>query len=176
MLLTESRRAARTTEHGDLVPLAEQDRRLWDRGLVDEGQAIVRWCLRRNRPGPYQIQAAIAAVHSDAPVAEATDWRQILELYDLLLAIAPGPVAALNRAVVVAEVEGPDRALEVVDGLGHSALDDYHRFHVIRADLLRRAGRIDEAIAAYEGAIARSGNAAEREYLVRRLRSLSRGR
>src|SRR5207249_429890 len=107
MLLVESRRATRTTPDGDLVLLAEQDRGRWDRDLVAEGQAIIRRCIRRNQPGPYQIQAAINAVHSDAPVAAATDWRQILRLYDQLLVLAPSPIVALNRAVAVAEVEGP---------------------------------------------------------------------
>jgi hypothetical protein len=117
MLLAESRRATRTTPAGDLVLLADQDRSLWDRVLIAEGQAIVRQCLLRNRPGPYQIQAAIQAVHSDAPTAAATDWRQILEPYDQLQALAPGPVVTLNRAVAVAEVEGPEAALALVDGL-----------------------------------------------------------
>src|SRR5947199_10340928 len=107
MLLVESRRAARTTSDGDLVPLADQDRGLWDRRLIAEGQAMVRRCLRRNQPGPYQIQAAINAVHSDAPSADATDWSQILQLYDQLLLRTPSPVVALNRAVALAEVEGP---------------------------------------------------------------------
>jgi RNA polymerase sigma-70 factor (ECF subfamily) len=164
MLLVESRRAARTTLDGTLVLLAEQDRGLWDRDLVAEGQAIVRQCIRRNQPGPYQIQAAINAVHSDAPSPEATDWRQILQLYDQLTAIAPGPIVALNRAVVVAEVEGPLAALALVDGL---ALDRYYLFHAVRADLLRRLGRTKEAMLAYEAAIARTENAAERDFLQR---------
>jgi RNA polymerase sigma-70 factor (ECF subfamily) len=115
MLLIESRRATRTTPDDDLVLLADQDRRLWDRGLVAEGQAIVRQCLERSQPGPYQIQAAIHAVHSDAPTAAAADWAQILRLYNQLLALAPSPVVALNRAVAVAEVEGPDAALTLLD-------------------------------------------------------------
>ena len=166
MLLIESRRAARTTGDGDLVLLADQDRSRWDRGLIAEGQAIVRRCLRRNQPGPYQIQAAINAVHSDAPTAAATDWGQILQLYDQLLALAPSPVVALNRAVAVAEVEGPEAALALVDGLD---LHDYYLFHAIRADLLRRLGRDGEAALAYEAAIARTENAAERDFLERRL-------
>ena len=165
MLLVESRRAARTTPGGDLVLLADQDRGRWDAGLVAEGQAIVRRCLRRGQPGPYQVQAAINAVHSDAPTAAATDWGQVLALYDQLLTIAPGPVVALNRAVAVAEVEGPEAALALVDGL---ELDSYHLFHAIRADLLRRLGRDAEAAAAYEAAIARAGNAPERAFLERR--------
>ena len=147
MLLTESRRAARTSADGALVLLADQDRTRWDRALIAEGQAIVRQCLRRGQPGPYQIQAAINAVHSDAPIAAATDWDQILRLYDQLLAVAPGPVVALNRAVAVAEVDGPAAALTLVDGLD---LDGYYLFHAIRADLLRRLDRRAEAEAAYE--------------------------
>jgi len=173
MLLIESRRAARTTPGGDLVLLADQDRARWDRGLIAEGQAIVRRCLRRNQPGPYQIQAAINAVHSDAPAAAATDWSQILQLYDQLLSLAPSPVVALHRAVAVAEVSGPDAALALVDGLD---LDGYHLFHAIRADLLRRQGRNAEAALAYEAATARTENAAEREFLRRSRQALSRAR
>ena len=165
MLLVESRRAARVGPGGDLVLLADQDRDRWDRDLIVEGQAIVRQCLRRNRPGPYQIQAAINAVHSDAAAAAATDWRQILQLYDQLLSLAPSPVVALNRAVAVAEMEGPDVALAIVDGLD---LDEYYLFHAIRADLLRRLGRTSEAALAYDAAIALSENAAEREFLQAR--------
>jgi RNA polymerase sigma-70 factor, ECF subfamily len=165
MLLVESRRAARTTPDGDLVRLADQDRGRWDRDLIAEGQAIVRRCLRRNQPGPYQIQAAINAVHSDAPSTQATDWWQILRLYDQLMALAPSPVVALNRAVTVAEVEGPEAALTVVDGLD---LDGYHLFHAIRADLLRRLGREREAALAYDAAIERTDNASERDFLRRR--------
>jgi RNA polymerase sigma-70 factor (ECF subfamily) len=169
MLLVSSRRAARATPDGDLVVLADQDRSRWDRDRIAEGQAIVRQCLRRNRPGPYQVQAAINAVHSDAPAAAATDWWQILELYDQLMEVAGSPVVALNRAVAVAEVEGPEAALALVDGLD---LDGYHLFHAIRADLLRRLGRDAEAALAYEAAIARTENAAERAFLERGRRSL----
>ena len=169
MLLVSSRRAARATPDGDLVVLADQDRSRWDRDRIAEGQAIVRQCLRRNRPGPYQVQAAINAVHSDAPAAAATDWWQILELYDQLMEVAGSPVVALNRAVAVAEVEGPEAALDLVDGLD---LDGYHLFHAIRADLLRRLGRDAEAALAYEAAIARTDNAAERAFLERGRRSL----
>ena len=171
MLLVESRRAARTTADGELVLLADQDRGRWDRDLVAEGQAIVRRCLRRGRPGPYQVQAAIHAVHSDAPSAAATDWAQVVALYDQLLTLAPSPVVVLNRAVAVAELSGPAAALDLVDGL---ELDGYHLFHAIRADLLRRLGRDAEAAAAYQAAIARAGNAAEREFLERRRRALGR--
>jgi RNA polymerase sigma-70 factor, ECF subfamily len=171
MLLVSSRRDARTGDGGELVLLADQDRGRWDRDQLAEGQAIVRRCLRRGQPGPYQLQAAINAVHSDAPTAAATDWRQILALYDQLLALAPSPVVALNRAVAVAEVEGPEAALALVDGLD---LDGYRLFHAIRADLLRRLGRDAEAVKAYEAAIARTGNATERAFLERRRRELAR--
>jgi RNA polymerase sigma-70 factor (ECF subfamily) len=170
MLLVQSRRATRTTSDGDLVLLRDQDRGLWDRDLMAEGQAIVRQCLERNQPGPYQIQAAINAVHSDATDAAATDWWQILQLYNQLLSLAPTPVVALNRAVAVAEVEGPDAALSVVDGL---ELDDYHLFHAVRADLLRRLGRNAEAVRAYEVAIARAENGAERAFLERRRQAVA---
>jgi RNA polymerase sigma-70 factor (ECF subfamily) len=164
MLLIESRRATRTTPDGDLVLLADQDRGLWDRALIAEGQAIVRQCLRLGQPGRYQIQAAINAVHSDAPSAAATDWSQILQLYDQLLSLAPSPVVALHRAVAVAEVEGPDAALTLVDRLD---LDRYYLFHAIRAELLRRLRRDAEAALAYEAAIARTENATERRFLER---------
>ena len=166
MLLTESRRVARTSADGALVLLADQDRTRWDRALIAEGQALVRQCLRRGQPGPYQVQAAISAVHSDAPAAAATDWRQVLRLYDQLLAVAPGPVVALNRAVAVAEVDGPAAALALIDGLEPGSLGGYYLFHAIRADLLRRLGRAAEADAAYDRAIARTGNAAERAHLA----------
>lgn len=172
MLLLHARRATRATPDGSLVLLAAQDRRLWDHDLIAEGQELVRACLRRDRPGPYQIQAAINAVHADAPRADATDWEQILRLYDQLLACAPTPVVALNRAVALAEVAGPAEALAVVDGLG---LDAYHLFHAIRADLLRRLGRTAEAAQAYEEAVARTGNAAERAFLQGRRDALIPG-
>jgi len=171
MLLIESRRAARTTPVGELVRLADQDRARWDRALIAEGQAIVRDCLRRNQPGLYQIQAAINAVHSDALTAAATDWGQILHLYNQLSALAPSPVVALNRAVAVAEVEGAEAALTLVDGLD---LESYHLFHAIRADLLGRLGRTAEAALAYEAAIARTENVAERAFLQRRREALNR--
>ena len=170
MLLVESRRSARLNMNGEIVLLADQDRARWNRGLIAEGQALVRRCLRHNRPGPYQIQAAINAVHSDASTAAATDWLQILQLYNQLLSVAPSPIVALNRAVAVAEVEGPGAALAVVNGLD---LDQYHLFHAIRADLLRRLGRNLEAAGAYDAAIARSENAAERNFLQRQRDTLT---
>ena len=170
MLLVESRRTARTTADGGLVPLAEQDRGRWNRELVAEGQAILRECLRRNEPGVYQIQAAINAVHSDAHSAATTDWPQILQLYDHLLVYDASPIVALNRAVALAEVEGPAAALALVDALD---LATYHLFHAIRADLLRRLGRDHEARAAYEAAIQSTDNAAERGFLSGRLQSLA---
>jgi RNA polymerase sigma-70 factor (ECF subfamily) len=164
MLLIDSRRPARATSKGDLVLLTDQDRSRWNKDLIAEGQALVRQCLQRNEPGPYQIQAAINAVHSDAPTAAATNWRQILQLYDQLLTIAPSPVVALNRAVAVAEVDGPDAALQLVDGLN---LTDYHLFHAIRAELLKRMGRNADAALAYDAAIASTENASERDFLER---------
>ncbi len=169
MLLIDARRDARTDADGALVPLAEQDRQRWDRDRITEGQALVRGCLRRNQPGPYQIQAAINAVHSDAPDAAATSWPQILRLYDQLMAQVPSPVVALHRAVAVAEVEGPGAALRLIDDLD---LGSYHLFHAIRADLLRRLGRPDEAERAYRAAIAGAHNTAERDFLERRRRAL----
>ena len=170
MLLAESRRAARTDDAGRLVPLPEQDRTRWDTGLVAEGQELVRRCLRRNRPGPYQLQAAIQAVHSDAPTAAETDWRQVLALYDQLTALAPTPVVALNRAVALAEVDGPSVALASLDGLD---LPRHHLLPAVRADLLRRLGRDAEAVAAYDDALALAGNTAEAEFLRRRREELS---
>jgi RNA polymerase sigma-70 factor, ECF subfamily len=169
LLLTEARRQARTGPGGSLVLLADQDRGRWDRALVAEGAGLVRACLRRNRPGPYQLQAAISAVHSDAATAAQTDWGQILALYDQLIAIAPTPVVALNRCVAVAELRGPSEALAMVDQLD---LDDYHLFHSTRADLLRRLGRRDDARAAYDAAIARTANRAEQSFLRHRRDSL----
>ncbi|MEU0075456.1 sigma-70 family RNA polymerase sigma factor [Streptomyces sp. NPDC006332] len=169
MLLVESRRAARQNEDGRLVPLPEQDRGLWDRELITEGQSLVRRCLRRDQPGPYQIQAAVQAVHSDAASPDATDWAQILQLYDQLMALAPSPVVALNRAVAVAETVGAGAALDLVDTLD---LDGYHVFHAVRAELLRRLGRTVQAARAYESAARLADNPAERAYLEHRRRAL----
>jgi RNA polymerase sigma-70 factor (ECF subfamily) len=160
MLLVESRRAARTAPDGTLVPLAAQDPGCWDADLAEEGRTLVRRCLRRGQPGPYQVQAAIQAVHSEPP----TDWRQVVALYDHLLTLTPTPMIALNRAVAVGEVAGPDAALCLVDGL-RDALGDHHLFHATRAELLRRLNRADEAAAAYTEAATRTRNAVERDFL-----------
>jgi RNA polymerase sigma-70 factor (ECF subfamily) len=169
MLLVHARRAARSTADGELVLLADQDRSRWDRALVVEGHTLVRQCLHRNRPGPYQLQAAINAVHTDAPVAALTDWVQIRRLYDDLLTITPTPVVALHRAVAVAEVDGPAAGLALIEQLD---LQRYDVFHAVRADLLRRLDRREEAAAAYAAAIALTGNSAQRAFLERRLASL----
>ncbi len=166
MLLAESRRAARTGPDGELVLLVDQDRSRWDRGLIAEGHGMVRRSLERNQPGPYQIQAAINAVHCDAPTAAATDWRQILRLYDQLLMCGANPVVTLNRAVAVAEIDGPEAALAIVETLD---LGEYALFHAIRADMLQRLGRGFDAALAYESAIARTENVSERDFLKRRL-------
>jgi RNA polymerase sigma-70 factor (ECF subfamily) len=168
LLLTEARRPARVDADGALVLLPDQDRSLWDRALIAEGQELVRACLRRNAPGAYQLQAAIAAVHSDGP----TDWRQVLALYDQLLALVPTPVVALNRAVALAEVEGPGAALMAVDAL---ELPGYLPYHVTRAELLARTGRHDEARAAYDDALALAGNDVESEHLATRRAQLAVG-
>ncbi len=170
MLLSHSRAAARLAADDAFVPLGEQDRLQWRSDLIAEGQAIVRRCLIINRPGPYQIQAAINAVHSDAPTAASTDWRQILLLYDQLLAMSPGPVVAVNRAVAVAEVHGVAAALALVEAVDDR---DYYLSHAVRADLLRRLGRFAEASAAYDEAIARCGNNVERAFLERRREMVS---
>ncbi|MFL5860080.1 MAG: RNA polymerase sigma factor [Solirubrobacteraceae bacterium] len=167
MLLIQSRRPARTSDAGELVRLADQDRGRWERELIAESQDIVRGCLARRQPGPYQIQAAINAVHSDAPVAQETDWRQILTLYDQLLVLAPTPVVALNRAVAVAEVYGPRAALALLTALERD-LERYHLYHAVRGDLLARSGARAEAAAAYDAAIALATNACERAALGRR--------
>ena len=166
LLLIESRRAARTAPDGSPVLLADQDRRLWDGALIAEGQGLVRECLRRNAPGPYQLQAAINAVHADTAGGAATDWAQILALYDRLLELTPTPVVALNRAVALAEVHGARAALDVVDGL---ELQEYQPFHVTRGELLRRSGRHEEAADAYRRALRLTGNAAEQRLLRERL-------
>jgi RNA polymerase sigma-70 factor (ECF subfamily) len=170
MLLIDARRAARATAEGELVLLAEQDRSRWDQAHIAEGQALVRHCLGLNQPGPYQIQAAINAAHSEAPTAAQTDWGQILALYDQWLAIAPGQTVALNRVVALAEVSGPAVGLDVLERL---ALARYYLFHAIRADLLRRLGRGEEAVHAYDEAISLTANEAERGFMRRRRDALA---
>jgi RNA polymerase sigma-70 factor, ECF subfamily len=170
MLLIDARRDARVVD-GDLVLLSEQNRTLWDESKMDEGRALMRICLTRNRPGTYQLQAAINAVHSDALSAARTDWQQILELYDQLMSIAPSSVVALNRAVAVAEVHGVVHALQLVDAI---ALPKYHFYHAVRADLLRRIGRTADAASAYRLALANCENKKEREFLMRQCQSLTR--
>jgi RNA polymerase sigma-70 factor (ECF subfamily) len=162
LLLTESRRASRTRPDGSLVLLGEQDRTRWDRAMIAEGQAILRRCLGRNQPGPYQLQAAINAVHADAPTVEQTDWSQIVALYDQLLMVAPTPVVALNRAIAIGELQGPAAALALVEELN---LENYYPFHAARADLLWRLGRHREAAAAYQRAAAMAPTEAERDFL-----------
>jgi RNA polymerase sigma-70 factor (ECF subfamily) len=162
LLLTESRRASRTGPDGSLVVLAEQDRSRWNPALIEEAHTIVRGCLRRNQPGPYQLQAAINAVHADAATFADTDWPQIVALYDQLLALAPTPVVALNRAIAIGELQGPAAALALVEELD---LDGYYAFQATRADLLRRLGRSSEAAAAYERAATLAPTEAERDFL-----------
>jgi len=169
MLLVDSRRETRTDGDGDFVPLYQQDRQRWNRARIDEGQSLVRRCLARNRPGPYQLQAAIQAVHSDAVSGADTDWRQIVALYDQLLAVSPTPIVALNRAVAVAEVDGPAAGLALVDVLD---LPHYYLSHAIRADLLRRLGRTREAVDAYGEAAGLTENARERAFLERQRSAL----
>jgi RNA polymerase sigma-70 factor (ECF subfamily) len=161
LLLTESRRSSRTRADGSLVVLGDQDRARWNRALIEEGQAIVRSCLRRNQPGQYQLQAAINAVHADAPTVDETDWSQIVALYDQLIAVAPTPVVALNRAIAIGEAYGPAAALALVDELD---LDNYYPLHAARADLLRRLNRFGEAAAAYERAADMAPTDAERAF------------
>ena len=172
LLLLEARRPARTTADGAFVPLAEQDRSRWDRALIAEGHALVRACLRRGRPGPYQIQAAISAVHCDAATAKQTDWRQIVALYDQLVAVLPTPVVALNRALAVAETEGPAAALRVVEPL---ALEGYQPYHVARAELLTRLRRTEPALDAYDRALALTANDVERAHVAARRAALAKG-
>jgi RNA polymerase sigma-70 factor (ECF subfamily) len=170
MLLIDARRSTRTDACGGFVRLDDQDRGRWDRELIAQGQALLRACLARDRPGPYQLQAAINAVHSDAASPGETDWRQILTLYDQWMTIAPGPVVALNRAVAVAEIEGAELALRLVDELD---LPGYHLFHAVRADLLRRLARRGDSAVAYRTAIGLCTNAREREFMEKQLESVS---
>ncbi|TDD18603.1 RNA polymerase sigma factor [Kribbella turkmenica] len=166
MLLTQARRRGRTDAHGELVLLRDQDRSLWDPELIHEGHRMVRWCLRRNEPGRFQLEAAIAAVHADASTFQDTDWGQIVALYDQLLTVAPTPVVALNRAVAVAEVHGADEGLAELDRL---ALTRYYAFHAARAELLDRVGSAEDAQHAFRTAVALAPDGPERRYLTRRL-------
>ena len=165
MLFVDARRAARTTEDGDLISLADQDRSRWDASRIAEAVGLLDDAVARGRVGEYQIQAAIAAVHDQAKRSEDTDWSQILTLYDHLMTVAPSPIVALNRAVAVAEVDGPHAALRLIDDLD---LDRYYLFHAIRADLFRRLGRHSDAARAYDAAIERTENLAERAFLSAR--------
>ena len=170
LLLTDARRGARLSPAGDLVLLAEQDRSRWDRAMIAEGEALVEQALRRNRPGPYQIQAAIAACHSGAATAADTDWREIALLYGELIRYEPTPMVEANRAVAVAMSEGPAAGLVILDTVGGDArLARWPQLHIARAELLRRLGRRAEAVAAYEAAIALEPPAPERAYLARRI-------
>jgi len=173
VLLLHARSAARVTADGSLVLLADQDRQLWDRELIAEGQDIVLACVQRGRPGPYQIQAAINAVHSVAASFGSTDWHAILTLYDQLYTLTPTPVVALNRAVALAEVRGPAAGLAAVDDLRSTGLDSYYLFHASRANLLRRLGRTAEAAAAYAAAHALTANPVEQTFLDAQRAALS---
>ncbi len=172
MVLTESRRAARTAPDGSMVRLEDQDRRRWDRELIEEGSALLRSCLRRDRPGPFQIQAAIAAVHAGAPSYAATDWPRLVTLYDRLFDHRPDAVVALNRAVAIGQADGPQAGLAAVAELA-DALADYQPLHAVRADLLARLDRRAEAIEAYDRAIELTGNPVEADFLRARRRALS---
>jgi RNA polymerase sigma-70 factor (ECF subfamily) len=171
MLLTEARRPARTATDGSMIRLADQDRTQWDRTLIAEGHTLVRACLRRDQPGPFQIQAAVAAVHADAATAAATDWSQIVALYDQLHAMRPNAVIALNRAVAIGEMRGAAAGLDGLDSLDVTLLEDYQPYHAARADLLARAGRHDEAVAAYERAAALTTNPTEQRFLEQQRRA-----
>jgi RNA polymerase sigma-70 factor (ECF subfamily) len=175
MLLHESRRAARTTPAGDLIPLEDQDRSRWNRAQIVEGTALVEHALSSRRIGPYALQAAISAVHAEATDAASTDWPQIVGLYDVLLRAEPSPIIELNRAVAVAMRDGPAAGLELVDAiLGRGDLSDYRLAHAARAELCRRLGRIAEARAAYRRALELSHQEPERRFLEQRLAELKK--
>lgn len=177
MLLTHARRAARTTPEGELVLLADQDRSLWDRPMIEEGLSLLPAALTGGSPGPYAVQAAIAALHDEAPSFEATDWPQIVALYDVLYTLSPSPVVALNRAVAVAMRDGPAPGLALLDRLSaEEELRGHHPYHAARAELLHRLGRLAEAEDAYRRAIGLAGNETERAHLRRRLAALASGR
>jgi RNA polymerase sigma-70 factor (ECF subfamily) len=176
MLLTEARQPARTDARWEMIRLADQDRALWDAGLIAEGHALVRACLRRDQPGPFQIQAAIAAVHADAATADATDWAQIVALYDLLYELRPNAVVALNRAVAVAELDGPGAGLAALDAIDASLLGEYQPYHATRADLLARSGHRDASLAAYDRALDLTTNVAEQRFLDEQRAGVTRRR
>jgi RNA polymerase sigma-70 factor (ECF subfamily) len=167
MLLNESRRLTRVAADGSLVRLTDQDRTQWDRSLINEGHDLVRTCLDRNKPGPFQIQAAISAVHADAPTFEATAWHQIISLYDELYALRPNPVVALNRSVAIAELGGAAEGLAALAEIDPVTLANYQPYHATRADFLKRAGHLEEAIVVYDRAIELTSNSVERNFLIR---------
>jgi RNA polymerase sigma-70 factor, ECF subfamily len=170
MLLHDARREGRVDQAGELVLLEDQDRSRWDRAKIGEGIGVLDRAIRRGPPGPYRLQACVAALHAAPPTAAATDWRRIALLYDQLMEVAGSPVVALNRAVAVAMVEGPAAGLALVDDLAASGeLAGYHLLHAARADLLRRLGRGPEAATAYRAALERTTNPVERSFLSRRL-------
>jgi RNA polymerase sigma-70 factor, ECF subfamily len=173
LLLSESRAPARTAE-GELVLLRDQDRTAWDRSMIEEGHAIVRACIRRGQPGPFQLQAAIQAVHCDADSFEATDWPQIVALYDHLVSVMPTPVVALNRAIAIAETEGPGAALNSLEAIA-ADLDNYHLMHAALGTMLRRLGRRDEARAAFERAAHVAATEADRQFLAHQIEELAEG-
>jgi RNA polymerase sigma-70 factor (ECF subfamily) len=173
LLLSESRVPARTAEDA-VVLLREQDRSRWDRTMIDEGHALVRACIRRGQPGPFQLQAAIQAVHCHADSFEATDWSQIVTLYEHLFAVMPTPVVALNRAIATAEVEGPAAALTTLDAIA-ADLDTYHLLHAARGTMLRRLGQPDAAQAAFERAAQLAATEADRRFLTQQIQGLAEG-
>jgi RNA polymerase sigma-70 factor (ECF subfamily) len=171
MLLHDARRTTRVDDNGEMILLADQDRSRWDRAEIDEGRALLHGSLRRSRPGTYALEAAIAAVHADALIAAETDWKQIAAIYERLYALHPTPIVALNHAVAVSMADGPAAALPLVDALSES-LADYHLWHATLADVLRRLGRVDEAVDSYRRAHELAGNEAERRFLARRIGEL----
>jgi len=174
LLLTDARRPARLDDRGELVLLADQDRALWDQGKIEEGAALVERALRRGRPGPYQLQAAIAACHSTAPTADATDWREIAVLYGELIRYEPTPVVEANRAVAVAMAEGPGPGLVILDTLaGNAQISRWPQLHVARADLLARLGRVPDAVDAYRQALSLEPPSSERAFITKRIRQLT---
>lgn len=173
MLLSESRAPARTAT-GAMVLLRDQDRTKWDRAMIEEGHAIVRTCVRRNQPGPFQLQAAIQAVHCNADSFAVTDWPQIVALYDHLLSVMPTSVVALNRAIAIGETEGPGAALAALDAIAGD-LDNYHLMHAARAAMLRRLGQSDDAVIAYQHAVRLAASDGDRQFLLQQIEELAQG-